>query len=196
MERLGRGHLKGRSRADRQAATGLAVGRLDGLGTSVALRELVGSGADGEVPVAIRPQVLAAVDRLAELIRGEQEAAGQGRPSRPLAVVVVDSRTRPHMVRRLGHAVAAQLGAQPLGVVGLGSQEPPQHDVGSAFRLAQVARSLTLRGWSAHTLDELRERVVVLVDDWSDSGWTLTLAASLLREAGAEAVHPFVLAQK
>ena len=162
----------------------------------MALRELVGSRADGEVPVAIRPQVLAAVDRLAELIRGEQEAAGQGRPSRPLAVVVVDSRTRPHMVRRLGHAVAAQLGAQPLGVVGLGSQEPPQHDVGSAFRLAQVARSLTLRGWSAQTLDELRERVVVLVDDWSDSGWTLTLAASLLREAGAEAVHPFVLAQK
>ena len=37
---------------------------------------------------------------------------------------------------------------------------------------------------------------MVLVDDWSDSGWTLTLAASLLREAGAEAVHPFVLAQK
>ena len=194
MDRLGLGHLKGRIRADRQAATGLAVGRLDGLGTSVALRELVGSGADGEVPVVIRPQVLAAVDRLAELIRGEQEAAGQGGPSRPLAVVVVDSRTRPHMVRRLGHAVAAQLGAQALGVVGLGSQEPPQHDVGSAFRLAQVARSLTLRGWSAHTLDELRERVVVLVDDWSDSGWTLTLAASLLREAGAEAVHPFVLA--
>ncbi|WP_314871615.1 DEAD/DEAH box helicase [Actinomyces oris] len=196
MDRLGLGHLKGRIGADRQAATGLAVGRLDGLGTSVALRELVGSGADGEVPVAIRPQVLAAVDRLAELIRDEREAAGQDRPSRPPAVVVVDSRTRPHMVRRLGHAVAARLGAQALGVVGLAGQEPPQHDVGSAFRLAQVARSLTLQGWSAQTLEELRERVVVLVDDWSDSGWTLTLAASLLREAGAEAVHPFVLAQK
>ena len=196
MDRLGLGHLKGRIGADRQAATGLAVGRLDGLGTSVALRELVGSGADGEVPVVIRPQVLAAVDRLAELIRDEREAAGQDRPSRPPAVVVVDSRTRPHMVRRLGHAVAARLGAQALGVVGLAGQEPPQHDVGSAFRLAQVARSLTLQGWSAQTLEELRERVVVLVDDWSDSGWTLTLAASLLREAGAEAVHPFVLAQK
>ena len=83
-----------------------------------------------------------------------------------------------------------------MGVVGLGSQEAPQHDVGSAFRLAQVARSLTLRGWSAQTLDELRERVVVLVDDWSDSGWTLTLAAFLLREAGAVAVHPFVMAQR
>ena len=44
--------------------------------------------------------------------------------------------------------------------------------------------------------EKLRERTVVLVDDWSDSGWTLTTAAFLLREAGAAAVHPFVLAQR
>ena len=196
MDRLGLGHLKGRIGADRQAATGLAVGRLDGLGTSVALRELVSSAADGEVPVAIRPQVLEAVDRLAEIIRNEQEAAGVSRPSRPPAVVVVDSRTRPGMVRQLGHAVATRLGAQALGVVGLAGQDLPQHDVGSAFRLAQVARSLTLQEWPTQALEELRERVVVLVDDWSDSGWTLTLSAFLLREAGAAAVHPFVLAQR
>lgn len=197
MDRLGLGRFKGRIGADRQAATGLAVGRLDGLGTSVVLRELVACASDGEVPVALRPQVLQAVDRLAEIIRDEQEAAGSdGPPSGEPAVVVVDSRTRPRMVRRLGHAVVARLGARALGVVGLSGQEPPQHDVGSAFRLAQVARSLTLQGWSAQALDELRERTVVLVDDWSDSGWTLTTAAFLLREAGAAAVHPFVLAQR
>jgi ATP-dependent DNA helicase RecQ len=33
----------------------------------------------------------------------------------------------------------------------------------------------------------------VLVDDRTDSGWTLTVAARLLRHAGASAVHPFVL---
>ena len=196
MDRLGLGHFKGRIGADRQAATGLAVGRLDGLGTSVALRELVACASDGEVPVALRPQVLEVVDRLAEIIRDEQKAAGSDGPGREPAVVVVDSRTRPRMVRQLGHAVAARLGARALGVVGLSGQEPPQHDVGSAFRLAQVARSLTLQGWSAQALDELRERTVVLVDDWSDSGWTLTTAAFLLREAGAAAVHPFVLAQR
>jgi len=37
---------------------------------------------------------------------------------------------------------------------------------------------------------------VILVDDWTDSGWTLTVAASMLRRAGAAAVHPFVLAQR
>nr|WP_296497165.1 serine/threonine-protein kinase [uncultured Actinomyces sp.] len=196
MDRLGLGRFKGRIGADRQAATGLAVGRLDGLGTSAVLRELVACASDGEVPAALRPQVLEVVDRLAEIIRDEQKAAGSDGPGREPAVVVVDSRTRPRMVRQLGHAVAARLGARALGVVGLSGQEPPQHDVGSAFRLAQVARSLTLQGWSAQALDELRERTVVLVDDWSDSGWTLTTAAFLLREAGAAAVHPFVLAQR
>ena len=33
-----------------------------------------------------------------------------------------------------------------------------------------------------------------LVDDRTDSGWTLTVAARLLRGAGAAAVHPLVLA--
>jgi len=79
---------------------------------------------------------------------------------------------------------------EALGVVGLAGQDLPQHDVGSAFRLAQVARSLTLQEWPTQALEELRERVVVLVDDWSDSGWTLTLSAFLLREAGAAAAAP------
>jgi ATP-dependent DNA helicase RecQ len=34
---------------------------------------------------------------------------------------------------------------------------------------------------------------VLLVDDRTDSGWTLTVGARLLRLAGAEAVLPFVL---
>jgi len=68
------------------------------------------------------------------------------------------------MVRGLGHAVATRLGARALGVVGLAGQDPPQHDVGSAFRLAQVARSLTLREWSDQALEQLRDCVVVLVD--------------------------------
>jgi ATP-dependent DNA helicase RecQ len=35
----------------------------------------------------------------------------------------------------------------------------------------------------------------VLVDDTIDSGWTMTVAARLLRRAGAGAVLPFALAQ-
>jgi ATP-dependent DNA helicase RecQ len=35
---------------------------------------------------------------------------------------------------------------------------------------------------------------VLLVDDQADTGWTITVAAKLLREAGAPAVLPLVLA--
>ena len=196
MERLGLGRLKGRISAEQQAATGLAVGRLDGLGPSAALRELVTSDSDGEVPVHVRPLVLETVDRLGEIIQGDQDPVRTETLSRPIVVVIVDSRSRPHLVRQLGRAVATRLGARPLGIVGHTDQDPPRHDVGSAFRLAQVARDLTLQGWPAQALEELRGSVVVLVDDWSDSGWTLTVAAHLLREAGAATVHPFVLAQR
>jgi ATP-dependent DNA helicase RecQ len=35
---------------------------------------------------------------------------------------------------------------------------------------------------------------VLLVDDRIETGWTMTVAARLIREAGAPAVLPFVLA--
>ena len=59
-----------------------------------------------------------------------------------------------------------------------------------------MARSLTLDGWRRDSLDRLRGARVILVDDWTDSGWTLTVAASALLRAGAASVHPFVLAQR
>ena len=34
---------------------------------------------------------------------------------------------------------------------------------------------------------------ILLVDDMVDSGWTITLVAYLLREAGAGPIYPFVL---
>jgi len=211
MDRLGLGRYKGRIGADEQAGTGLAVGRLDGLGAAGALRELVASGQDGEVPDSLRPLVLEVVDRLGETIRdgrrsdtdsqagsepGSGAAEGAGAPEQRIAVIIVDSRARPRLVRQLGRAVANRLGARPLGIVGLTSMELPRHDVGSAFRLAEVARSLTLEAWQTQALEALRGAAVILVDDWSDSGWTLTVAASLLRRAGAASVHPFVLAQR
>jgi len=37
-------------------------------------------------------------------------------------------------------------------------------------------------------------RRVLLVDDATETGWTLTVAARALRKAGATAVYPLVLA--
>jgi ATP-dependent DNA helicase RecQ len=72
----------------------------------------------------------------------------------------------------------------------------PQGELGnSTHRCSNV--------WSAFAVDvaglpggELPPGPVLLVDDTYDSGWTLTVAAHRLRDAGAEAVLPFVLARR
>ena len=40
---------------------------------------------------------------------------------------------------------------------------------------------------------EHRGAPVLLVDDFCDTGWTITVVARLLRAAGAGPVYPFVL---
>ena len=216
MVRLGLGDLRGRIAQAERPGPGMAVGRLDGLGVSGPLRELVGAQGDGEVPLALRDAVVEVAGRLGADIAGGSEPGGAGGggagPGAPagagsgadggtgagaggLAVVIIESRRRPRLVRQLGRAVARTLSAAPLGIVGARG-EPGRHDVGSAFRLAEVARSLTLESWSPDALARLRGARVVLVDDWTDSGWTLAVAGRLLLRAGAADVRPFVLAQR
>ncbi|BAW92872.1 exopolyphosphatase [Actinomyces sp. Chiba101] len=212
MERLGLGALRGRIPPERRAGTGIAVGRLDGLGVSAALRDLFSSDEDGLVPPGLRAPVLEAVDRLDALARAESGddataagGAGGGAPEGRTAaasaegsidaVVIIDSRRRPRLIRHLGGAVAHRLGAERLGIIATGGQ-PGRHDVNSATRLAAVARSLSLDGWGPAALERLDGARIALVDDSTDSGWTVTVAADLLRGAGAAAVHPLVLAQE
>ena len=63
----------------------------------------------------------------------------------------------------------------------------------SAWRLRSVYEAFDIG-------PQLRERLadcpgpVLLVDDLVDSGWTMTVAARLLRQAGAPAVLPLALA--
>ena len=194
MDRLGLASLRGRIKEEHRAGRGLAVGRLDGLGISTTLRTLLDSGTDGEVPASLRQAVVEVAQRLGSLIETETGGEEDERHG-PLVVVIIDSRTRPTLVRPLGRAVARTLAAQPLAVVGVRG-EAGRHDVGSPFRLAAVARSLTLQDWRRDTLASLQGATVVLVDEWTDSGWTLTRATRLLREAGAASVYPFVLAQR
>ena len=56
---------------------------------------------------------------------------------------------------------------------------------------AQRLRTL----WDTFALPDLAlsGEPVLLVDDYTDTGWTLALVARLLRRAGAGAVYPLVL---
>lgn len=181
MDRLGV-DLRGKLGADELAETGRAIARLDGLGWSTPLRELFAPNApDGETPVALRKAAARVLDDWEGLdVQG---------------VVAIRSTTRPRLTGHLAPGLAGYLKVPFVGTVGPvpGQEAPGRHDVNSAMRLAGVTGRLRLE-LSEAALAGLAGRPVLLVDDSTDSGWTLTVAARLLRRAGAGAVLPFVLA--
>jgi len=211
MDRLGV-DVRGRIPPTEQAEPGRAVARLDGLGWSAPLRELFAPGApDAETPVPLRraaarvldewdalrePPAATDADGTPDAADAEAGTDGEQAARRLLVdgVVAVRSVTRPVLTHHLATGLAAYLGRPLIGAVGPvpGREEPGRHDVNSATRLAGVAGRLRLE-LSPAALGGLAGRRVLLVDDWTESGWTLTVAARLLRQAGAEAVYPFVL---
>jgi ATP-dependent DNA helicase RecQ len=117
--------------------------------------------------------------------------AGWGWAQRPVGIVGIGSRTRPHQLRHLAARIA-EIGRLPLLGTLAPAGERPAAAANSAQRLAAV-----WRGFDATSLPDLTTvgGPVLLVDDVIDSGWTVTVAARLLRLAGAPAVLPFALAQ-
>jgi ATP-dependent DNA helicase RecQ len=106
----------------------------------------------------------------------------------------------PSTTSRLPETLARRIGAVgrlPVhGALVRGRPGRPQVELAnSAHRCANV--------WGAFTVDTsdlpggaLPAGSVLLVDDTYDTGWTMTVAASLLRQAGVHAVLPFVLARR
>ena len=185
------------------AEPGRAIGRLTDLGWGPRLRVLLasdgsapdgpspdgpvpddGPSADGPVPddlVAAVVKVLAAWDW----------------DQRPAGVVTLPSRTRPQLVESLGLRIA-EIGRIPhIGGLGyLPGAQPSRsagHQHNSAQRLAAVWRELTLPEDVAAAAGRLGGPVL-LVDDRVETGWTMTVAVRLLRQAGAPAVLPLALA--
>jgi ATP-dependent DNA helicase RecQ len=172
--------VSGRIGADELAEPGRVIGRLSDIGWGTRLRELVGSAQEPDAAdVPVPKDVLDACVRV---------LAGWGWTQRPVGVVAVGSRTRPHQVAQLARRIA-EIGRLPL----LGTLHPigdrPDTHANSAQRLGAVWGGLAEPDFA------LPAGPVLLVDDVIDSGWTLTVAARMLRRAGAAAVLPFALAQ-
>ncbi len=179
MDRLGV-PLKGRIAPSAAMSEGRAVARLSDLGWGQRLRELL-RAEDREVTDEV---VRACVDVL----------AGGGGAERPAAIVSVPSRRRPQLVGSLA-AGLGRLGRLPyLGALDVVDEGPVGEPGGnSAFRLANVWGRLAVGPELSASLAGI-PGPVLLVDDVSDSRWTLTVCAGLLREAGAPAVLPMALA--
>jgi ATP-dependent DNA helicase RecQ len=157
--------------------TGRALGRLSDVGWGTRLRALF-AGPDAEIPEDV---FRAVVDVL----------AGWGWEARPSQVAWLPSRSRPRLVASLAERIAKIGRLRLVGPLVRTRSEPPG-GVGrsnSAQRLKAVYGAFSAEGL---TLDA--SAPLLLVDDRSDSGWTIAEATRVLREAGAGPVLPLVLA--
>ncbi|WP_460393426.1 RecQ family ATP-dependent DNA helicase [Actinophytocola sediminis] len=173
--------LSGKVGAGEGAEPGRALGRLTDIGWGNRLRDLFGpAAAHADDPV---PDDL--VDGCVQVLASWEWAA------RPVAVVTMGSVSRPKLVSSIGERIST-IGRLPLlGEVSVAPADTRQAN--SARRLAQVWRSLHVGPELGARLAEV-DGPVLLVDDRVDTGWTMTVAAKLLRDAGAPAVLPFALA--
>ncbi|MFH9584399.1 RecQ family ATP-dependent DNA helicase [Streptomyces luteogriseus] len=185
--------LKGRIPAGEQAASGRALGRLSDIGWGNRLRPMLAPAApDGPVPDDVAKAV---VDVLADWAKGPGGWA-PGAPEsgpRPAGVVTVASRTRPQLINSLGARIA-EIGRLPLlGAVEYAGDAYPGSRSNSAQRLKALDGALAVPPALASAVSEA-QGPVLLVDDYTETGWTLAVAARMLRRSGAQGVLPLVLA--
>ncbi|MBP0459125.1 RecQ family ATP-dependent DNA helicase [Streptomyces montanisoli] len=187
--------LKGRIPAKEQASTGRALGRLSDIGWGNRLRPLLAENApDGPVPDDV---LRAAVAVLADWARspGGWAPGVPDASARPVGVVAVPSLARPLLVGSLAQGIA-DIGRLPfLGTLthtGPDGVHAPRRS-NSAQRLRVLSGTFGVDGELAGALSG-SAGPVLLVDDYTDSGWTLAVAARLIRQAGGGDVLPLVLA--
>lgn len=158
-------------------ATGRVIGRLTDLGWGARLRRVL-DAPDAEVEDDV---VQAAVKVL----------ASWDWAVRPVAVMGLDSDSHPLLIGSLARRLAELGRLTDLGTLRYTPARTPITAVNSAYRVAALdgsweppdaAATATVGG------------PILLVDDLADSGWTLTMAARVVRAAGAPEVLPFAIA--
>lgn len=187
--------LKGRIPAKEQCSTGRALGRLSDIGWGNRLRPLLAENAsDGPVPDDVLKAAVAVIADWARSPGGWAPTVPDA-SARPVGVVAVPSLTRPQLVGSLAQGIAT-IGRLPfLGTLAYTGPEDvhPVRRSNSAQRLRALSGTFTVPADLAAALAGA-PGPVLLVDDYMDSGWTLAVAARLLRKAGSEQVLPLVLA--
>ena len=171
----GLGDVKGKIAVGLQADSGRALGRLSDVGWGTRLRALLGAP-DTEVPDGVLRAVVGVL-------------RDWGWETRPTGIVALPSRSRTALVGSLA-ARLAEVGRLPLlGTLDLLRDTPPGGRSNSAQRLRAVQGAFGVPAGMV-----LDGTPVLPVDDLVDTGWTLTEATRVLREAGAGPVLPLVLA--
>jgi ATP-dependent DNA helicase RecQ len=174
--------VAGKIPATLTAEPGRAIGRLTDIGWGGMLRALLAEGAPDE-PVT-EPVMAAAIKVLAAWDWAQ----------RPAGVLTLPSHTRPRLIASLGQRLA-DVGRLPylgaLAYTGDAGSGPRRHN--SAQRLSSLWHALEVPGDIRAAVSGL-DGPVLLVDDRIETGWTMTVAVRLLREAGASGALPLALA--
>ncbi|MGG7510044.1 RecQ family ATP-dependent DNA helicase [Plantibacter sp. YIM 135249] len=175
--------VKGKIALKDRVESGRALARLTDLGWGGVLRELFAAGA----PDA--PASQAVLDACVRVLKDWSW------DERPAAVVSIPSRSHPVLVDSVARGIS-ELGRLPfLGSLDLQGDGPQGGPGGnSAYRLSGVWNAFSVGPELRAALEPFAGCPVLLVDDRSDSRWTVTVAGRLLRRSGVGAVLPFVLA--
>ncbi|MGL4551431.1 MAG: helicase-related protein, partial [Gemmataceae bacterium] len=126
-------------------------------------------------------------DRLAEALAGLVRRHPPDPPAR--WVTCVPSSGRPALVPDLAARVAARLGLRFVPAVRKTRATRPQKEMENSWHQAHNRDGC----FATDPWPGLSDPVI-LIDDIVDSGWTFTVAAALLRQAGCRAVFPYALA--
>jgi ATP-dependent DNA helicase RecQ len=158
-------------------SVGRTIGRLTDLGWGARLKRLLDE-ADGPVPDEVLRAAVAVL-------------AAWPWQTRPTAVIGLDSLTHPVLIGSIVEGLAKLGRLTNLGTLQYDVNRRPVTATNSAYRVAALNNS-----WSEPDPSVMGELSgpVLLVDDVVDTGWTLTMAARVLRRAGAPEVMPFALA--
>ncbi len=172
--------VAGKIDADERPEPGRAIARFTDLGYGRVLRQLVAPDAED---LEVSSDLVDAALRVLSAWKGEW-------PQRPEVVVSIASTSRPRLVESFAEAIAAA-GRRPY--IGAVTRVGPSRkgDSNSAFRLRAVVDAFALP--TEVTEGIAGRRPLLLIDDYLDTGWTMTVVARMLRRAGAGAVYPLVL---
>ena len=175
------GRPRSRSRPERYPRTSsprrAGDRRLSDLGWGDRLRQLQGP----DVPVS--PEVVAAV---VEVLKDWASSWA----ARPVAVVSIGSHRHRQLIRSMATRVADIGRLAYLGEVDAGGTDSGRAN--SAHRVRALHDHIAVGAELASAV-AATNGPILLIDDYVDSGWTMAIAARLLRQAGAAAVLPLAL---
>jgi ATP-dependent DNA helicase RecQ len=165
---------RGNIKADRRAVEGRALCRVADSGWWPAVETTLESG-------IVTDELVTGI--AATLKRWPWEA-------RPVAVTWIPSRANDGVLAELADRLGALGRLEVLGPLTFTREHAGQDTrQNSAHRLANVAGALAAPTGTP-------SGPVLVLDDFYDTGWTMTVAAAALRDAGATAALPFVLARR